>query len=238
MKEQKLYIEVGRSGLKKTIEAVQSDSGRELRCIVTDLMIPASATAKISAIKPSGAAIYNTCSISGNEIIVTLTSQLLAEVGNTHCQIEVTANKKTVTTFEFVIKIQKKISGGVESANEFTVLEAALDEAEQAVSIAWSAANEADKAAAAASKMTQTIQTKLDNGAFTGRKGDKGDPGAKGDPGEKGEPGESGISTPISGMYALSVDANGDLWAHYTGSTATPSFEYNSTTGDLYCNIV
>lgn len=189
MKEQKLYIEVGRSGLKKIIEAVQSDSGRELRCTVTDLIIPTSATARISAIKPSGATVYNICTISGNEIVVPLTNQLLAEAGNTHCQIEVTENKKTVTSFEFILKIQEKILGTIESTNEFTALETALDEAEKAVAIAQNAANEAEVATNAAQKTTETIQKKLEAGEF---KGEKGDPGATGPSGAKGDAGPQG----------------------------------------------
>lgn len=51
----------------------------------------------------------------------------------------------------------------------------------------------------------------------------------------RGATGESGISTPISGMYAMSVDDNGDLWLYSNDDELTASnFEYDSETGNLY----
>lgn len=52
--------------------------------------------------------------------------------------------------------------------------------------------------------------------------------------GPQGPPGESGVTTPVNGFFTLSVDANGDLWAHTAEGGAAPAFEYNSETGDLY----
>lgn len=51
----------------------------------------------------------------------------------------------------------------------------------------------------------------------------------------RGAQGESGVVTNISGLVALTVDANGDLWAHYNDSELTAdNFEYDSETGNLY----
>ena len=51
----------------------------------------------------------------------------------------------------------------------------------------------------------------------------------------KGATGESGVTTQISGMFTLSVDENGDLWAHCNNDELTAAnFRYDSTTGDLY----
>lgn len=52
--------------------------------------------------------------------------------------------------------------------------------------------------------------------------------------GEKGDPGESGITTPINGFFTLSVDADGNLWAHSAEEGTTPDFEYDGETGNLY----
>ena len=75
----------------------------------------------------------------------------------------------------------------------------------------------------------------------TGRQGDQGIPGLQGIQGEQGEPGatgpagESGVTTPASGWFTLSVDADGNLYCHTpTNDTSTTSaFEYDSDTGNL-----
>ena len=76
------------------------------------------------------------------------------------------------------------------------------------------------------------LNRKLANDEFRGQQGIQGIQGEKGD---KGDTGESGITTPVSGMFTLSVDANGDLYANYNDSA--PSFTYNSETGELFYEI-
>lgn len=51
----------------------------------------------------------------------------------------------------------------------------------------------------------------------------------------RGATGESGVTTQISGMFTMSVDANGGLWAHCNSNELTAAnFNYDSETGDLY----
>lgn len=51
----------------------------------------------------------------------------------------------------------------------------------------------------------------------------------------RGATGASGVYTQISGMFAMSVDAAGNLYAHYNDDELTASnFRYDSTTGNLY----
>lgn len=50
----------------------------------------------------------------------------------------------------------------------------------------------------------------------------------------KGERGESGVITPLNGFFTLSVDADGNLWAHSAEEGTPLSFEYDGETGDLY----
>lgn len=70
-----------------------------------------------------------------------------------------------------------------------------------------------------------------------GATGPQGPQGVRGEKGEKGDTGESGIMSPVAGFYALYVDDDGNLWAVYPTEDATPAFEYDSDTGDLYCVI-
>ena len=89
MKTQVLEIQTGRTGLQKRIEAVQGDSGRTLKCIITDMTIPAGAVARIYAVKPSGSEVYNDCTISENTVEIELTTQLLAETDITPCLVQI-----------------------------------------------------------------------------------------------------------------------------------------------------
>ncbi|MBO5319024.1 MAG: hypothetical protein J6B01_04350 [Ruminococcus sp.] len=68
----------------------------------------------------------------------------------------------------------------------------------------------------------------------TGPRGLQGAQGVKGEKGDKGDPGESGVTTTLSGFFTLSVDADGNLWAHTSDDEAAPSFEYDEETGNLY----
>lgn len=54
--------------------------------------------------------------------------------------------------------------------------------------------------------------------------------------GEKGEKGDTGstISVPVSGLFNMGVDSNGDLWVYHSDSDKVPDFEYDSTSGNLY----
>ncbi|HAX50678.1 MAG TPA: hypothetical protein DCX82_01885, partial [Lachnospiraceae bacterium] len=132
MKTQVLEIQTGRTGLQKRIEAVQGDSGRTLKCIITDMTIPAGAVARIYAVKPSGSEVYNDCTISENTVEIELTTQLLAETDITRCQVQISYIGKTVTSFEFAIDVKRSLISGsaIESTDEFTALEAALQQAQ------------------------------------------------------------------------------------------------------------
>ena len=54
--------------------------------------------------------------------------------------------------------------------------------------------------------------------------------------GEKGEKGDTGstISVPVSGLFNLSVDSDGNLIASYNDAGTAPKFEYDKTTGNIY----
>lgn len=54
--------------------------------------------------------------------------------------------------------------------------------------------------------------------------------------GERGEKGDTGstISVPVSGLFNMGVDADGNLWVYYSDSNVAPDFEYDSASGNLY----
>lgn len=54
--------------------------------------------------------------------------------------------------------------------------------------------------------------------------------------GEKGEKGDTGstISVPVSGLFNMGVDADGNLLVYHSDSDKVPEFEYDSASGNLY----
>lgn len=67
-----------------------------------------------------------------------------------------------------------------------------------------------------------------------GEQGERGPQGIQGPKGEKGERGDSGVTAPLSGFFSLTVDVEGNLWAHAADGAAAPPFAYDADTGELY----
>lgn len=70
-----------------------------------------------------------------------------------------------------------------------------------------------------------------------GEQGERGPQGIQGPKGEKGERGDSGVTAPLSGFFSLTVDAEGNLWAHAADGASAPPFAYDAGTGELYYEI-
>lgn len=54
--------------------------------------------------------------------------------------------------------------------------------------------------------------------------------------GEKGDKGDTGstISVPVSGLFNMGVDSEGNLWVYHSDSDNVPEFQYDPSTGSLY----
>lgn len=87
----------------------------------------------------------------------------------------------------------------------------------------------------------ETRQIRLSFGVPRGQEGARGIQGVQGIQGEKGDPGESGIIAEVAGMYYLTVDSSGALWAYFyddgSGETDPPPFVYDAETGNLYYEL-
>ena len=66
-----------------------------------------------------------------------------------------------------------------------------------------------------------------------GPEGPEGPPGIQGQKGDKGDRGDSGVMVPISGMFSLSVDAEGNLKAYCLEGESEPEFRLDEN-GNLY----
>lgn len=66
-----------------------------------------------------------------------------------------------------------------------------------------------------------------------GATGPRGLQGVQGPVGPQGPQGESGVTTPVSGWFTLSGDADGNLWAYYNDTDTPPKFETDAS-GNIY----
>lgn len=57
--------------------------------------------------------------------------------------------------------------------------------------------------------------------------------GRDGEKGEKGDPGNT-VSVPVSGLFNMGVDSDGNLWVYHSDSDKVPDFEYDQASGNLY----
>lgn len=107
-------------------------------------------------------------------------------------------------------------------------------EYEEAIKNANDKAELANTAAVRLNNFISSMEEQITAGYFNGPQGVQGIQGPKGDKGDKGETGESGIIVPTSGMFTLSGDEAGNLWAYYADEDNPPQFEHDEKTGDVY----
>lgn len=135
MTEKTITVNLQSKSLLRKVYAVQADSGRTLRCVISDCTLPAGLTARIYAKKPDDTEVYNAGTIDGNAVVVPLTTQMLASIGSVKCQIELSKDTEKVTTFYFEIVVEKSLvsDSAIESSNEYTALEKLVTSSEQAI---------------------------------------------------------------------------------------------------------
>lgn len=180
-------VYVLQSKVKNPIEYVRLTNAIPIIFHFRDYDIPASSSAEVYVQKPSGKAVFDDASISGNDVTVTVTDQMFAELGFSELQIKITENAQELVTFSQPVIVKPNYTEGDadQSQNEggfFDEAQKALDDvkeaseqaskavenaqtavenANQAVSDAQTAVNNANDAADAANEAAQGIDTKV-----------------------------------------------------------------------------
>lgn len=210
-------VRVLENDLKDKIDYVRGTNAVPIYFEFQDYDIPEGASAKVFVMKPSGKAVYNICTIFGREVRVEVTTQMFIEEGLNLMQVQITKNDRSLVTYMQPVQVHKNFVEGdaTESKNEAGWIE-------QYIQGMIEATENAEEAAKAAEQIKDTLEEKLKNGDFVGEKG------------EKGDRGDSGITVPISGLFTLSGDEEGNLWAYYADGDNPPQFEYDEETGDIY----
>lgn len=203
--------------LKDKIDYVRGTNAVPIYFEFRDYDIPEGANAKVFVMKPSGKAVYNICTIFDQEVRVEVTNQMFIEEGLNLMQVQITKDERSLVTYMQPVQVHKNFTEGdaTESKNEAGWIE-------QYIQGMIEATEKAEEAAEAAEQIKDTLEEKLRNGDFVGEKG------------EKGDRGDSGITVPISGLFTLSGDEEGNLWAYYADGDNPPQFEYDEETGDIY----
>ena len=173
-------VYVLQSKVKNPIEYVRLTNAIPIIFHFRDYDIPESSSAEVYVQKPSGKAVFDDASISGNDVTVTVTDQMFAELGFSELQIKITENAQELVTFSQPVIVKPNYTEGDadQSQNEggfFDEAQEAIDDvkeaseqasqavsdAQTAVSNANQAVSNAQEAANAANEAAQGIDTKV-----------------------------------------------------------------------------
>ena len=127
-----VYLALTRKAMPVKIDVVQGSTAPGITFILEDYTPPVGANAELYISKPSEEIIFNACTINGNEIVYTPTTQSFAEVGENKAQLQIVGNG-TAITFTMIFDVSENIIDGsaIESQSEFTALEEALETVSQ-----------------------------------------------------------------------------------------------------------
>lgn len=103
-----------------------------------DFLIPADVEILVSITKPDGHHVWNECSRDNNEVLIPLTNQTLAAPGTALVDVELKTNDETLSsaTFELEIYKSQRDEEAIESSDEYTHLEIAIQRAKDALQAA------------------------------------------------------------------------------------------------------
>lgn len=163
---QKITIELDGKSLFEYVVMKQGDKGS--RILAVSLLqnkqpyeIPTGCTARIKYYKPDGNPVLNDCTLSGNEILVTYTEQMLAAAGVGKGEIVLLKNGKELKSATYYTKIVETVykTEGLTSDKEFLSVATVLNNMDQAAQKATAEAKIAEAAAATATEMAQAADT-------------------------------------------------------------------------------
>ena len=163
---QKITIELDGKSPFEYVVMKQGDKGS--RILAVSLLqnkqpyeIPTGCTARIKYYKPDGNPVLNDCTLSGNEILVTYTEQMLAATGVGKGEIVLLKGGKELKSATYYTKIVETVykTEGLTSDKEFLSVATVLNDMDQAAQKATAEAKIAEAAAATATEKAQAATT-------------------------------------------------------------------------------
>ena len=174
-------LEATRQNNQYTVVARKNDTRtREIRVAITSsakTVSLAGCSAIINAKKPDDTVVYADCEISGNYIICTIPSSMLAVGGRVECELVVydnSSNQLTSPRFEIIVEDTLYDEDAIESEDDYTALISALAEANKLTNISIVVETLQPNEAATASAVITADGVEFTFGIPKGEKGDKG----------------------------------------------------------------
>ena len=127
-----VHLSLTKKDVPIRIDVVQYATTPSIVFVLDDYTPGSNATANLYIQKPDGTEIYNSCTISGNQVIYKPTTQSFASLGTSKCQLQIIELSGTAVSFLVYADVTENIidSSAIESQDEFTALEQALREVE------------------------------------------------------------------------------------------------------------
>lgn len=236
--------------IKFPINYPQGSDAIDIEFTIRDYHVPAGSTARIYVDKPSGKAVYDSVSISGNVITVDVNKQMTAECGNVAMQIEVLNGEDTLLSFVQPLSIKKSLmkfdsSNGSNFVDEYlAMVQEALGKLEETREEIIEAAERGDFTASIRVGDTSTLEpgnmaqvsnvgTAMDaifNFAIpkgkTGETGPRGPQGIQGPAGPAGKDGNGAVVTELDpGLFSVYVSDEGHLIVVHNAADPAPPLQ-------------
>lgn len=143
------------SKVKDPIDYVRLTNDIPIVFTFRDYDIPPGSAAQVYVQKPSGKAVYDKATISGNVVTVTVRDQMFAELGVSNLQIRITQGGEKLVSFSQPVRVHPNYTEG--DAQQSQNAGGFFDDAEQAVENANTAAENANSAADAANAAAEAV---------------------------------------------------------------------------------
>ena len=106
--------------IKNPIRYVQNTNAIPIIFHFVDFAIPSGAVANVYVNKPSQKAVYTSAQVSGNDVTIDVTTQMVAEVGHSEIQVQLTNSDDVLVTFAYPMIVSKNFTDpdAEESKNE------------------------------------------------------------------------------------------------------------------------
>ena len=123
-----VHLSLTNKSVPARFDVVQYATNPAITFVLDDYTPGSGATASLYIKKPDGTEIYNSCTISGNQVTYKPTTQSFASLGTSKCQLQIIESGDTAVSFLIYADVTENIidSSAIESQDEFTALEEAL----------------------------------------------------------------------------------------------------------------
>ena len=134
--------------LKNPISYVRGTDAIPIVFHFRDYDIPSGASVSVFVAKPSGKAVYNSATISGNDVTVTVDSQMFMELGTSEMQVSISQGGKELVQFAQPVNVKANLKAGdlPDSSTSSSFLDDMIAQAQEAVNNANIAAKQAQTA--------------------------------------------------------------------------------------------